>query len=60
LKNIKISIFGGISKFCKLIVFGQILVDFGSFEQIWADSVALPVVDSSSLDGLKTFKPHKS
>jgi hypothetical protein len=31
LKNIKISIFGGISKFLKLIVFGQILIKFGSF-----------------------------
>jgi hypothetical protein len=31
LKKIKISIFGGISKFLKLIVFGQILTRFGSF-----------------------------
>jgi hypothetical protein len=29
--KIKISIFGGISKFLKLIVFGQILTRFGSF-----------------------------
>jgi hypothetical protein len=34
MKNIKILIFGGISKFSKLIVFGQILVDSGSFGQI--------------------------
>jgi hypothetical protein len=33
LKKIKISIFGGISKFLKLIVFGQILTKFGSFGQ---------------------------
>jgi hypothetical protein len=30
-KKIKISIFGGISKFLKLIVFGQILTKFGNF-----------------------------
>jgi hypothetical protein len=34
LKRIKISIFGGISKFHRLIVFGQILTRFGSFGQI--------------------------
>jgi hypothetical protein len=38
-ENTKISIFGG-------IVFGQILVDFGSFGQIWANSIALIVVDN--------------
>jgi hypothetical protein len=32
-KIIKISIFGGISKFLKQIVFGQILAKFGSFGQ---------------------------
>jgi hypothetical protein len=47
LKNIKISTFGGISKFPKLIVFGQ----------FWADSSALPMVDSMPSDGLKTLKP---
>jgi succinate-acetate transporter protein len=31
LRNTKTSIFGGISKFLKLIVFGQILANFGSF-----------------------------
>jgi hypothetical protein len=30
LRNTKISIFGGISKFLKLIAFGQILVDFAN------------------------------
>jgi succinate-acetate transporter protein len=42
----KISIFGGISEFLKLIVFGQILANFGSFGQIWPHYVALTVVDS--------------
>jgi hypothetical protein len=45
LKNTKISIFDGISKFLKLIVFRQILADFGSFGWIWAAFVALAVVD---------------
>jgi hypothetical protein len=36
LKKIKISIFGGISKFLKLIVFGQILTKFDSFGLFWA------------------------
>jgi hypothetical protein len=44
LENIKISIFGGISKFPKVIDFGQ----------IWANSTALPVADNMPLDGLKT------
>jgi hypothetical protein len=34
LKNIKISIFGGISKFLELIIFGQILAILGRFELI--------------------------
>jgi hypothetical protein len=34
-KKNKISSFGGISKFVKLIVFGQILTKFASFEQFW-------------------------
>jgi hypothetical protein len=33
-KKTKISIFGGISKFLQLIVFGQILAVLGSFGQI--------------------------
>jgi hypothetical protein len=36
-KKTKISIFGGISKFLELIVFGQILVVLGSFRQFWAN-----------------------
>jgi hypothetical protein len=36
-EKIKISIFGGISKFLEQIVFGQILAILGSFGQIWAD-----------------------
>jgi hypothetical protein len=36
LKNTKISIFGGISKFLELIVFGQILAILGSFRKFWA------------------------
>jgi hypothetical protein len=59
LKNTKISIFGGISKFSKLIVFWQILADFGSLGslgQIWADFVALAMVDSMPKLGLKSLK----
>jgi hypothetical protein len=37
LKKTKISIFGGISKFLKLIVFGQIFTILGSFRQFWAN-----------------------
>jgi hypothetical protein len=59
-KNIKIWIFGGISKFPKLIVFGQILANFGNFGWFWADFDALPMADSMPLDGLKTLKPHNS
>jgi hypothetical protein len=36
LKKLKISIFGGISKFLKQIIFGWILTKFGSFGQFWA------------------------
>jgi hypothetical protein len=54
LKNTKISIFGGILKFLKLIVFGQILAILGNFGQIWADSAALTVVDSMPQLGLKS------
>jgi hypothetical protein len=54
LKNTKISIFGGISKFLKLIVFGQILADFCNFVQIWADLAALTVADSMPQLGLKS------
>jgi hypothetical protein len=43
LRLIKISSFGGISKFLKLIVFGQILAKFW---QLWVDSCAIVVVNS--------------
>jgi hypothetical protein len=46
LKKIKISNFGGISKFLKLIGFGQILTKFGYFGLFWADSGAMAVADS--------------
>jgi hypothetical protein len=44
LKNTKISIFGGISKFHP----------WGRFWQIWADFVALTVADSMPQLGLKS------
>jgi succinate-acetate transporter protein len=59
LKNTKILIFGGISKFLKPIVFGQILSNFGSFGQFWADFAALAVVDNVPKLRLKSLKPHK-
>jgi hypothetical protein len=45
-EKIKISIFGGISKFLEQIVFGQILVVLGNLGQIWADFAALEVSNS--------------
>jgi hypothetical protein len=57
-KTLKISIFGGILKFLKLIVFGQILANFGSLGQFWADCSALAVADSMSKLRLKSLKPH--
>jgi hypothetical protein len=54
LKNTKISIFGGISKFH----LWQILADFGSFGQIWADFPAFTVAESMPELGLKSSKPH--
>jgi hypothetical protein len=47
LKNTKISIFGGISKF-------WLWADFGSFGQIWVDFTALAVADSMPKDHLKS------
>ena len=44
-EKINISICGGISKFLKLIVFGQILRKLGCFGLFWANSVAMVVVD---------------
>jgi hypothetical protein len=58
LKKTKISIFGGISKFLKLIIFGQISANFGSFGQIYADFAALAVADSMPKLQLKSLKPH--
>jgi hypothetical protein len=58
LKNTKISIFGGISKLLKLIVFGQISVDFNKFGQFWANFAALAVADSMPELRLKSLKPH--
>jgi hypothetical protein len=49
LKKTKILIFGGISKFLKLIVFGQILTKFGCFRLFWADSVAMAVANTMPL-----------
>jgi hypothetical protein len=46
MRNTKISIFGGISKFLKLIVFGQILAVLNSFGQIWTDFAAVVVANS--------------
>jgi hypothetical protein len=59
LKKTKISIFGGISKFLKLIVIGQISVNFGNFWEFWANFAALAVVDSMPELQLKSLKPHK-
>jgi hypothetical protein len=54
LRNTKISNFGVISKFLKLIVIGQILANFGNFGQFWADFTALIVADSMPQLGLKS------
>jgi hypothetical protein len=47
LKKTKISIFGGISKFC-------LWADFGKFGQFWADFATLAVADSMPKDHLKS------
>jgi hypothetical protein len=47
------TIFGDISKFLKLIVFGR-------FWQIWPDFAALPMAYGMPQYGLKTGNPHKS
>jgi hypothetical protein len=47
LKNTKISIIGGISKF-------HLWEDFGKFGQFWADFAALTVADSMPQLGLKS------
>jgi hypothetical protein len=45
--------FGGISKFFKLIVFVQILANFGNFGQIQVDFATWTVVESMPKLGLK-------
>jgi hypothetical protein len=45
-RKIEISTFGGILKFLKLIVFGQILTKFNRNGQFWADSAAMAEADS--------------
>jgi hypothetical protein len=47
LKNTKITIFGGISKF-------HLWADFGKFGQLWAASAALTVAESMPQLGLKS------
>jgi hypothetical protein len=47
LKNTKILLFGGISKF-------HLWANFGSFGQFWADFAALTVADSMPQLGLKS------
>jgi hypothetical protein len=54
LKNTKISIFGGLSKFHLWIDFANL----GSFGQIWADFPAFTVAESMPKLGLKSSKPH--
>jgi hypothetical protein len=53
-EKINISIFDGISKFFKLIVFGQILEKFGNFGQIWVDFATLAVAESMPKVRLKS------
>jgi hypothetical protein len=53
LRNTKISIFGGISKF-------RLWVDFGKFWQFWIEFVALTVAKSMPETRLKSSKPHNS
>jgi hypothetical protein len=53
LKNTKISIFGGISKF-------RLWADFGSFGQFWAEFAPLTMAESLPKVWLKSLKPHNS
>jgi hypothetical protein len=53
LKNTKISIFGGISKFC-------FWTNFGKFWQFWAKFTALTLAENMPKARLKTSKPHNS
>jgi hypothetical protein len=52
-RKTNILIFGGISKFC-------LWADFGSFEQFWAESAAMTVVESLPKVWLKSLKLHNS
>jgi hypothetical protein len=52
-KKTKISIFGGISKFCLCAV-------LGGFGQFWAEIAALTVAESLPKVWLKILKPHNS
>jgi hypothetical protein len=61
LKNTKISIFGGISKFHLWADFGRfwrILAALGNFGQIWADFPAFTVAKSMPELRLKSSKPY--
>jgi hypothetical protein len=58
LKSVKISIFGGISKFLKLIVFGKISANIGNFGQFWANFAALAVANIMPKLWMKYLKPH--
>jgi hypothetical protein len=63
LNNTKISIFGGISKFClysDLGRFGQFWTVLDSFGQFWAEIAALAVAESLPEVWLKSLKPHNS
>jgi hypothetical protein len=40
------------------LIFGQILANFGSFGQFWAEFAALAVADSMPEDHLKSLKRH--
>jgi hypothetical protein len=53
LKNTKISIFGGISKFHQW-------ADLGKFWQFWVEFAALTVAESLLEARLKSLKPHNS
>jgi hypothetical protein len=54
MKNTKISIFGGVSKFCLWINFSK----FWLFWQLWADFATLVVADSMPEVWLKSLKSH--
>jgi hypothetical protein len=60
LKKIKISNFGGISKFHQFIVFGQIWAVLSSFGNIWAHFAALTVAESMPKARLKSLKSSNS